>query len=314
MSTPRNQGRGCVLVGLDEHGHPAGTLLAAADEAQRRGSELAVVTVVRPTLDPGLNLFGQRRDHHLAEATALQGLHEAAATVRSSHPRLSVTTYCLNENEVGPNREPLLWAELLVIGTRDRYGRQALVLGSVSWLLLTSARCPVFVVPDRRHQPRGFGEPMTLVGVSEHPADAAVVRAAYAASKGRGGEVVLLHTYSLRAGETPELGRERARNVLTRYLEQAPAGLRVSVAVVEDEPAAALLRLAEDAELLVIGGRTGALSGLIRGSVSHAVLETVPCPVLAVPRHVADSQPGPITGLTVHPTDEREPAPVRPTL
>jgi nucleotide-binding universal stress UspA family protein len=313
MKAPENQGRQCVVVGLDEYGHQAGTLLAAADEAERRGTELAVVTVVRPNRDPGLNLLGLSRDQHLAEAVALQGLHEAAASLRSSHPQLSVTTYCLSENEVGPNREPLLWAELLVIGTEDRYGRQALVLGSVSSLLLRSARCPVLIVPDRRPRPFGSEGPAILVGVSEHPSDAAVVSAAYAASTGRAGEVVLLHTYSLRTGETPVQGRERARNVVTPYLEHAPAGTRVSVAVFEDEPAAALLRLAAGAELLVIGGRTGALSGLIRGSVSLALLEAVPCPVLAVPRHLAENRPGPLTGLTLDPIDDRHASSTRST-
>jgi len=313
MSTPENQRRHCVVVGLDEHGHPAGALLAAADEAVRRDAELAIITVVRPNLDPGLNLFGLRRDQQRAEASALQGLHQAAASIRSSHPQVNVTTYCLSENEVGPNREPLLWAELLVIGTQDRYGRQALVLGSVSSLLLRSARCAVLVVPDRRPRRSGFGGPAILVGVSEHTADAAVVGAAYAAATGRTGEVVLLHTYSLRTGETPEQGRARACNVVTPYVEHAPTGTRVSVAVVEDEPATALLRLAADAELLVIGGRTGALSGLIRGSVSHAVLEAVPCPVLAVPRHLAENQPGPLTGLTLDALSSHQTTPTRPT-
>jgi nucleotide-binding universal stress UspA family protein len=298
MRTPENHGRGKVVVGLDEHGHPAGTLLAAADEAQRRGVELALVTIVRPKRDPGLNVFGVRRDQRLAAASALHGLHEAAMSVRSSHPRLSVTTYCLEESDLEKNRELLPRAELLVIGTRDRYGRQALVLGSLSRLLLGSARCPVLIVPDSPPVQRGSGEPAILVGVSEHPADAAVVRAAYAASAGRPGEIVLLHTYSLRNGETPQQGRERARKVLSGYLEQAPAGTRVSVALIEDEPAAALLRGAAEAQLLVIGGRTGALSGLVRGSVSHAVLESVPCPVLAVPRHLAESRPEPLAGIT----------------
>jgi nucleotide-binding universal stress UspA family protein len=322
MNESENQARGRIVVGLDQHGQPAGSLVVAADEAVRRGTELAIVTVVRPNRDPGLNVFGRQRDQALAEATALQGLHAAAATLHASHPDLGVTTYCLGEGEIGPNREPLLWAELLVIGTQDRYGRQALVLGSVSWLLLTSSRCPVMVVPDGwpviRHHRSGTS-PMILVGVTEHPADAAVVRAAYAAATGREAEVVLLHAYSLRQGETGEAGRERARKVLAGYLAQAPEGARVSMAVTEEEPAAALLRLAADAILLVIGGRTGALSGLVRGSVSHAVLETVPCPVLAVPRHLAASRPGSLTGLTLTAPEpgersrDHEPSPPQPT-
>jgi nucleotide-binding universal stress UspA family protein len=308
MSTPENQSHGCVVVGLDEHGHPATTLLAAAGEADRRGVELAVVTVLHPNLDPGLNLFGRQRDHHLAEATALQGLHEAATSVRSSHPRLSVVTYCLRENEVAANREPLLGAELLVVGTQDRYARQALVLGSISWLLLTSGRCPVLVVPDRR-QHRGSEDPAVLVGVSEHPADAAVVKAGYAAAADRGGEVLLVHAYTLRGGESPEQGRDRARTLLAGYITQAPPGIRASMVVTEEEPATALLRLATQAQLLVIGGRTGALSGLVRGSVSHALLETVPCPLLAMPRHLVWGRPGPLTGLVLDSPEDRAASP-----
>lgn len=303
MNAHDSRGRGYVIVGLDSHGQPTGLLSVAADEAQRRGTDLAVVTILRPSLDPGLNIQGLRHEEHLAEALALQSLQDVTASLRSSHPQVSVTTYCLGEGEVGPNREPLLWAQLLVIGTQDRYGRQSLVLGSVSRLLLTSSRCPVLVVPDGPGGPRHgrSGEPpLILVGVSEHPSDAAVVRAAYAEAAGRDCEVLLVHTYSLRADEAPEQASERARSVLTEYLAQAPEGTQVSMTVIDDQPAPALLRLAAGATLLVIGGRTGALSGLVRGSVSRAVLEAVPCPVLAVPRNLSA---GPITGLTMAPAE-----------
>ena len=288
MNERESRGRGCVVVGLDSHGEPAGGLLAAADEAERRAADLAVVTVLRPNRDPGLNIQGLRRDELLAEALTLQNLHAVTASLHSSHPGLSVTTYCLIEDDVQPTREPLLGAELLVLGTQDRYGRQALVLGSVSRLLLTSSNCPVLVVPDSPAARLGRPDepPLIVVGVSEHPADAAVVRAAYAESIGRDCEVLLVHAYSARAGETPELARERAHSVLAEFVGQAPAETRVSVAVVDDEAVPSLLRLAKDATVLVLGGRTGALSGLVRGSVSRALMEAVPCPVLAVPRNV----------------------------
>lgn len=315
MSVPQNSGRGCIVVGLDEHGQPARSLVAAADEAQRRGTDLAVVTVVRPQLDLGLNIFDRQREQSLAQATALQDLHAAGASARASHPGLAVVTYCLGEGEVGPGREPLLWADLLVIGTQDRSGRQALGEGSVSWLLLNSSRCPVLVVPERtpRHDSDPAALPLILVGVSEHPADAAVVQAAYAAAGGRACEVLLLHSYALRGQETVEQGRDRAEALLADYVARAPSGTQVSMALSQEEPASAMLRLAANAMLLVIGGRTGALSGLVRGSVSHAVLEAVPCPVLAVPRHLVDTRPGPLAGLNVDGADVNDQASAQPT-
>jgi nucleotide-binding universal stress UspA family protein len=68
-----------------------------------------------------------------------------------------------------------------------------------------------------------------------------------------------------------------------------PASLRARTA------ATALLVSTVTATLLVIGGRTGALSGLVRGSVSRALMEAVPCPVLAVPRNVTSSDGPPAT-------------------
>jgi nucleotide-binding universal stress UspA family protein len=300
MNERESRGRGCVIVGLDSHGEPNSGLMAAADEAERRAADLAVITVLRPNHDAGLNIQGLRRDELLLEqAVALQNLHAVTASLHSRHPRVGVATYCLTENDVDPRREPLLGAELLVLGTQDRYGRQALVLGSVSRLLLTSSHCPVLVVPDgpTARSRRLAQPPLIVVGVSEHPADTAVVRAAYAESIGRGGEVLLVHAYSPRVGETSGQARERAQAVLAEFVGQAPAETQVSVAVVDDEPVPTLLRLAKDATLLVFGGRTGALSGLVRGSVSRALMETVPCPVLAVPRNLtsADGPPATIT-------------------
>jgi nucleotide-binding universal stress UspA family protein len=315
MSEGESRGRDYVVVGLDNHRQPAGLLEVAADEAERRGTELAIVTVVRPHPDPELSFVGLRHEQQREEATALQNLHAATVALHSSRPQLSVTTYCLGDAEVGPNREPMLWAQLLVIGTHGAYGRQALAMGSVSQLLLSSSRCPILVVPDVPPATPLAGPsepPMVLIGVSEHPTDAAVVRAGYAESVRRGCDVSLVHAYSLRAGETPQKGRERARAVLAGFVAQAPAGTGVHVEVTEEEPAAALVRLAAGATVLVIGGRTGSLSGLIRESVSRAVFEAAPCPVLALPRNLT-GPPGPLTGLSLAPAGDHAPAPTRTT-
>ena len=125
MNAFESRGRGYVIVGLDRDAQPTRPLTMAADEAQRRGAELAVVTILRPNLDPELSIHELRQEEHRTETAALQNLHRVTASLRSSHPQVRVTTYCLGEGEVGPNREPLLWAQLLVIGTQDRYDRQA---------------------------------------------------------------------------------------------------------------------------------------------------------------------------------------------
>ena len=44
--------------------------------------------------------------------------------------------------------------------------------------------------------------------------------------------------------------------------------------------------------------------------VLDSVLEAVPCPILAVPRHLVDTRPGPLTGLVV---DHDQPS-TKPTV
>jgi len=310
MNKRSGERRGCVVVGLDDGIQPAGTLTAAADEAQRRGVGLSVVTVLRHRIDADPNIAGHRHKQQWAEAAALQDLHAAAVSLRFSHPDLTVTTYCLGESEVGPDRVPLASAELLVIGTHGQGSLQSLALESIGHLLLRSSRCAILVIRENSPAPtlEPGDRPVILVGVSEEPSDALVVRAAYDESVG-GGDVLLVNAYALRPGEAPAQGRDRARALVSEFVIQAPAGTSVSVMVIEDNPVTALLRLATRAKLLVIGGRTGSLSAPDRESVSRMMLESVPCPVLAVPRHLSAGPAAPLTGLVLTPAEDREPTP-----
>lgn len=295
-------GRGCVVVGLDAGRQPAGTLTVAADEAVRRGLTLAVVTVLRQRMDPGLSLPQTLREQHWAEAIAVQELHAAAASVRASHPRLSVTTYCLGASEAAADREPLNTAEIVVVGTHGRRGHQAVIRTSTGGLLLRGSRCPVLVIPADQPVPTAAGRgarALVLVGVGEHPADVAVVRTGYAEAVSRGCGVLLVHAYALRLGEIPDQGRDRSRDMLAELVALAPPGLPVSVLVTEGEPVAALSRLAARSALLVIGGRTGPRSRRSGPSVSATLLEALPCPVLAVPRQLTAGPAGPLTGLAL---------------
>lgn len=307
----REQGRDCVVVGLDDL-EPSSLLLAAADAAEQRQTELVIVAVVRPGHAPGLSLTGLRDEQAHTQATALQQLHAAAVSIQPTHPHLVVSTYCLHENEVSPNRQPLLWANLLVIGTRTHAGRQELIREPLTRLLLLNSRCPVLVVPDDdagsplvpHDEP-----PLILAGVSTHPADQAVVTAAYAEAHGCGGDVLLLQSCPPRPGADPDQERERAKAVLARYTAQAPPGMRVATAVTTEPPVVALRRLAPEVTLIVIGARTGADSGLITESVSRQVLEYVPGRVLAVPRNLTAGPAGPLLGLSLTSAEKRAAVP-----
>ena len=60
-------------------------------------------------------------------------------------------------------------------------------------------------------------------------------------------------------------------------------GLTVELALVDDDPADALVGLAAGAALLVVGSRgLGSFRGMLLGSVSHAVLREATVPVIVV--------------------------------
>jgi nucleotide-binding universal stress UspA family protein len=74
----------------------------------------------------------------------------------------------------------------------------------------------------------------------------------------------------------------------TRVLEEQVARTlgdrdRVKCVVVEDDAAQALLRVGEEADLLVVGARgMGGFQGLLLGSVSRSVLHKASCPVAVI--------------------------------
>jgi nucleotide-binding universal stress UspA family protein len=67
--------------------------------------------------------------------------------------------------------------------------------------------------------------------------------------------------------------------------EVGAAGVEVQPTVVQERhPAAALIELASDADLVIVGSRgRGGFRELVLGSVSHACVLHATCPVVVVP-------------------------------
>jgi nucleotide-binding universal stress UspA family protein len=90
-----------------------------------------------------------------------------------------------------------------------------------------------------------------------------------------------------RSAEQQEEARRHAANQLDKVLREAGDaldGVAVERTVVSDEhPSAALIRIAADADLLVVGSRGfGGFKGLLLGSVSQQCVQHATCPVLVV--------------------------------
>jgi nucleotide-binding universal stress UspA family protein len=85
-----------------------------------------------------------------------------------------------------------------------------------------------------------------------------------------------------------QAARHDAEETLDRALEarraEVDGGVAIETTVVDGDAAHALLRLAEGADLLVVGSPGhGVFAGLLLGSVSHACVQHAPCPVVVVP-------------------------------
>ncbi|MFE9201531.1 universal stress protein [Micromonospora sp. NPDC007230] len=136
---------GPVLVGVD--GSESGGLAVglAADEADRRDSDLVLVHV-RPPERAGPVPEQAAESAAAGQAESAELLAGAAAQVRADHPVLAVVERPVRA--ASPEQaliEASGEAALVVVGSRGRGGFAGLLLGSVSQALVQHAHCPVLV-------------------------------------------------------------------------------------------------------------------------------------------------------------------------
>ncbi|MCG5213788.1 universal stress protein [Streptosporangium sp. KLBMP 9127] len=195
-------------------------------------------------------------------------------------------------------------AELLVVGNHGLGGFRGLLVGSVALGITGRAPCPVVMVSgapavaDDTDEaapagPAALPHGEVVVGVDGSDGGSAAIGFAFAEAALRGAELRAVHAWNHLAPGAgfdpipviPEEGAER------RLLAQALAGWRErypSVKVTEQadrgHPVDVLRNASAHADLLVVGSRgRGGMTGLILGSVSHAVLHHASGPVAVVP-------------------------------
>jgi len=139
-----------------------------------------------------------------------------------------------------------------------------------------------------------------VVGIDGSPQSLGALRFALAEAALRGAKVRAVHAWSIPyaplstapfvvVADLPELERsvmEHAERVLDEALQQLelPEGVEVEREVAKGDATHALIRSAENAELLVVGSRgRGGFAGLLLGSVSQRCAHHAPCPVVIVP-------------------------------
>jgi nucleotide-binding universal stress UspA family protein len=300
-----------VVVGVDGSEGSRAAVRWSALEAHRRQLPLRIVAAAG--LDAVMqgaaaeSFFGYLSAY--LESWANGVVKDAADVARRTAPVEPQTAVHLAETAVIALQGEAESAGLLVVGARGQGGAVASRLGSTAIVLTQQASCPVVVVPSAFG---GRGDAETggnvVVGVDGSPTSQRAVEFAFAEAAVRKTGVTAVYAWTLAWLRSTRSIWHQVDNVTRPALQQeAAAVLSESLAeirqkhpavpvveqAVEERPAVALVEASRDASLIVVGSRgRGGVSGLLLGSVSHAVLHRAHCPVAVVRRPQQDSSTG----------------------
>jgi nucleotide-binding universal stress UspA family protein len=170
-------------------------------------------------------------------------------------------------------------ADLVVIGTRGRFGARRVLLGSVAEAVVRAARTSVLVV---RGEPIPTGYGTVLVGTDFSPYSTAALEQGIAvAAEGATVEVAHWWRRPMDASiDMASIAADRGRDLVER---RATARVHLGFHGAEGEPATGLVERAAllDCDLVAVGthGYDG-VRRLLLGSVAEQVVRHAPCAVL----------------------------------
>jgi nucleotide-binding universal stress UspA family protein len=219
-------------------------------------------------------------------------LEKAAARVRGTLP-LEVTTKVLEGGISGSLRKYSKQVSMLVVGSGAPHLGGSLTDRALQ--IAAAAKCPVTVI-GAVDTDDGQG---VVVGVdgSEEATQAVAFAAAEADREGQ--ELTVVYAIwepdkwvdsAVLTGTLSQRIEEEERTVLAETVsglsEDYPDLAVHTVLDTEREPAAALIKAATGARLLVVGSRgRGGFKRLLLGSTAHGVLTHLPCPTVITPIH-----------------------------
>lgn len=276
-----------VVVGVDGSESALEAVRWAAREAVHRR---ALIRLVCTAEWAGSGIVPVPEAYQAVVEDSRAFLATAATTAREVAPGIEVEEQLVIGFPIPVLRSESRRADLLVLGSRGLGGLSGLLVGSVAAALTGRALCPVVVVRGETFP--GDTRPVVL-GVDGSPLSEAAVAFAFEAAATRGVRLVAVHTWTDRltdptpapmvdwdalAAEESEVLAERLAGWSAKYPDVV-----VERVVRRERPARALLEHAEVAQLVVVGSRgRGELTGLVLGSVSHALVQRAPCPVAVV--------------------------------
>jgi nucleotide-binding universal stress UspA family protein len=290
---------GRVVVGYDVSASARTAVAWAADEAARRGVELAVAYAADYTGLVG-GPFGSAWLPEAVHDAAERIAEEGAAIARERQPDLKVSTHAY----AGPPGETLVresrGSGLLVVGSRGLSETGACIHASVGGQVGARALCPVVIVRGHDVVAPDAGHPV-VVAVDGTSASGAALRFAAATARETGAPLRITsawltvredwtRAYWLAADPTqnPDTTARIATERVAAEAAAEVAALAPRVPVEIDtrggRPDEVILDVAgDDAGLIVVGSRgRGNVTGLLFGSVGHGVVHGARVPVAVV--------------------------------
>jgi nucleotide-binding universal stress UspA family protein len=282
-----------VVAGVDDSDCGRHAARWAADEADRRHGRLLMVhAYALPAAGySGYNPFPADLLSTLEE-DARDTLNGLAGELQRDHPRISIGTFVTYGDAVTVLRSAASGAALAVVGGH-RTSRVAMALGSVAGRFAAGTHVPVAVVHSA--DPPDTGS--VVLGVDGSPAGEPAIGFAFEEADLRGVPLIAMHTWTSPVAPTPvpaysaamvdeEPIEQAERALLSERLagwSQKYPDVTVEQVLVRGAPAKAILQRARTAQLVVVGTRWHtALSALLLGSTSQALITHSPAPVVVV--------------------------------
>jgi len=263
-----------VVAGVSPLAPRPETLVWAAQEARARGAVLEVVSAwsARPQAD---------RD------TAREALRRAAELAERRAPGVQVVTRMITGLPEPVLRAEATGAGLLVVGADDQSPLLEAITGSVPGALLSTAPCPLVVVP-KDVPPPGDDAPV-LVGMDGVETSAAALDHGFSVADRSGRALRVVHCWT--APRDPAQHQAIA-TCLAGYAARYP-NVAVTEEEVEGDPVTELARRSRQAALLVLGSRgRGRLASMAFGSVSRTLIRRCRCPVVVLRADLGAQPPG----------------------
>jgi len=278
-----------IVVGVDGSVSALHAVRWAAQEAALRRIPLRLVHSVPLSADKHLGSV------EALEAQGRQYVAQALAAVRQTYPEVTVDVEVDSGDPV-----PVLvaWsqhARLMAVGCRGLEKLRGILTGSTAVALARHGHCPLAVIRGPVPEQAAARQGPVVVGVDGSPTSEAAVALAFEEASLHNLDLVAVHTwidfssdYSYAYARQFVMNWDRIETEERELLAQLLAGWRekypdvsVQQVVTRDRPVRHLLEQATHAQLLVLGSRGhGALSGMVLGTTSQALIYHTPCPLL----------------------------------